>query len=99
MVLYLEAIDLSNKQILQILKKKPSLPDYDQLPWVMDVIKDMAITRKLKSKARLNQEEKIRLKNILEVALNGLRKLNRMQRIKREVTGLEVYMDKFLSHS
>ena len=95
-ILYLEAIDLSNKQILRILKKKPSLPDYDHLPWVMDVRKDMGITRKLKAKSRLNQDEKMRLKNILEVALSGLRKMNRMQRIKREVTGLEVYMDKFL---
>lgn len=95
-IVYLESIDISNKQILQVLMKKPALPDYGQLPWVKGVEKDMVITKKLKSKSKLNIDEKTRLKNILEDALTGLRKINRMQRVNRGLNGLEVYIQKFL---
>ena len=76
-VLYLESINIKNQLILNLLKKKPVLPGYDKLPWVIEFKLDCVITKKLKNRSRLTNVEKERLTSTLKNAATGLKKMSK----------------------
>ena len=94
---YLESIDLANDQIILVLKKKPSYPEYQKLPWYMAVCEDKAITMKLKKDKKLVRVEKTRLRETLELALLEIKKLRRWRRENPAATGLEKYIQAHLA--
>jgi hypothetical protein len=93
-VQYLESLDVANVQILNVLRKKPSLPGYETLPWVINSKLDLLITSKLRNNRKLNDREKLRLsKNLLD-ALKSLKKLKGTKGVKGLTSGLEIYINK-----
>ncbi len=93
-VSYLESLDVANNQVLKVLQKEPALPGYKKLPWVKESLVDKAITTKLKSNKILTLSETLRLKEILNLALNKLRKGHNLKVVPRMTKGLQNYIDK-----
>lgn len=93
-IAYLESVDSTNEQILQVLQKKPSLPEYEKLPWVIESKIDKSITRKLKGNKSLTAVESIRLKEILTIALTMLKKGHPYETKTKRTKGLQEYIEK-----
>jgi hypothetical protein len=91
---YLESVNLLNDEILKVLQKKPSLPDYDKLPWVLESKMDRDITIKLKNKKNLNAEETTRLKETLIRALSTLKKGHSTSSANKRTNSLQSYINK-----
>lgn len=91
-VVYLEFINLANKQILQVLKKTPPLPEYSELAWFLDYRAEKKIASKLKNKKSLNKSERARLTAILNEAKVNLQKLRGVQGINGNTKGLDDYI-------
>ena len=83
-----------NDQILMVLKKEPCLPGYEKLPWVIESKVDKKITKKLKNKKALNSAETLRLKIMLTLALDVLRKGQRYEAANKRTKGLQNYIEK-----
>ncbi len=92
---YLETLDAANQEIVAILSKKPSYPDYKKLPWYLSICQDKLITEKLKDKRSLVEQEKERLKETLKVALAEVKKIQKWSRGVQKHSGLEKYINKF----
>lgn|GEM_PF-3206923 len=91
-IVYLESVNLANLRIFKVLVKKPILPDYDSLEWVINFKKDLAITKKLKSSKKLNVSERLRLKNTLSDARGLVKKLYIFRGIQNSAESLERYI-------
>jgi len=85
-VSYLENLNVANNQILKVLQKKPVMPEWEKLPWVIESKIDKSITSKLRNNKSLNLFETSRLKVILNVALVQLKNGNKK--------GLQKYLSK-----
>jgi len=93
-VTYLDSLNVANEQVLKVLQKKPSLPGYEKLPWVLESKIDKNITAKLKNKKHLSLSETMRLKKILNSALDKLRKGHSFKSATtRRMEGLQNYID------
>lgn len=77
---------------MKVLQKKPSLPDYENLPWVIESKIDKHITKKLKGNKDLSLTETLRLKEILSTALSILKKGHRTSTASPKMTGLKNYI-------
>lgn len=64
-VAFIEAVNTSSAQTLRVLTKKPALPNYERLEWVISFKLDLSIATKLKSHKKLSEEEKQRLRYVL----------------------------------
>jgi len=91
---YLESLDIANNQVLKVLQKEPALPGYKKLPWVKESKIDKRITIKLKSNKILTLTETLRLKEILNLALNKLRRGHNVKVFPQTTKGLQTYIDK-----
>lgn len=89
---YLEHIDLANEQVMKVLQKKPSLPGYDKLPWVIESKVDKQITVKLRNRKKLTSSETRRLQEILSAALVTLKKGHQYETIQKRTQSLQDYI-------
>lgn len=91
-VIYLESINVANKQILSVLRKRPALPDIDKLTWFIEYREEKKMARKLKNNKKLSENEREKLKRILTEAKINLKKLTGVQGIGGNTEGLEDYI-------
>lgn len=90
---YLEAINLSNMAILGVLKRKPALPGYEELEWVVNLKIDLKITSKLRGSKNLSFVEKSRLKTTLKDACLSIQKLRGARVFAGQSGSLEEYIN------
>lgn len=86
-ILYLESLNAANAEVLKVLKKKPALPGYEHLPWVIEFRKQVQITEKLKTNKKLTSEERLGLRKVLVEAAKRLNKLRGCTN-----AGIEMYL-------
>jgi len=92
-VSYLESINVANHSIIEVLKRKPALPHYENLEWVINSKIDLEITKKLKAKISLSYEEAFRLKAILSQVIKEIKKLKRPGGVHGNTSGVEQYLN------